>query len=948
MSLRAARNTALVLGGLVALYAVAGAFALPPLARHLLVDRASRDLGRPVALDRITFNPFTLEARLHGLRVMEPDGRTRFAGFDDLSFKARLASLWQLAPVVDEVTLTGLRVTLVRDGESHYNFNDVLERIRAREAAESGKAKDKEPARFSVGNLRVVDGAIDFDDRPNGARHAVSAIELTVPRISNLPTHVREQVLPRFSATVDGSPFEMRGESLPFDPTMRSRFDIAIRDVDLAKFAGYVPSDAPVRFGAGKLDAAISVRFAEGARGEPAIDVAGRARFSDVALSNSQGPLGRLGALELDLASLDPLAGIARIRSMTLSDVAAMQDRWKVKSLQLGGITADLPRRTARIESLASRGGDFRLERAADGTVAAPATGPTASRRAVNPWNLVLASAEIAGYRVTLVDRAMHPAVTHAIEVASLQVKDLSTAQGLKGEAAIRARLDRGGSIDASSTFALEPLQVKGTIDARNVDLAHYRPYLAYFPAVAIRSGEASAKGRFEISGQARSMQVTYDGDAAIDRLVTVDTINKEDLLNWKSLKGRGMRLAYAPDAPVRIAVADLAVDGAYSRLVVTPEGKLNVQELISAPGGEPQTGKQPPPPRERDIRIDRISFTDSRLNFTDHYIKPNYTADVGALHGSVTKLSSDPSSRAIVALQGKWDSSSPVLIAGSVNPLRGDLFLDVAAKAQEIDLTKLTAYSQRYAGYGIKEGRLTLDVKYHLDGGKLEGRNRILVDQLAFGDKVDSPDATKLPVLFAVNLLKDKNGRIDLELPISGSLEDPQFEITAVIGQIFGSRLRKAETSPFSLIAAGEAGNPDELAYVEFEPGRAELTQAARGKLDTLARILDDRPGLKLALAARVDEAADVDAMKAAARAAKLAALPKDAPKEMRAKAEAEPIELGVEERRALMQRRDEQVRAYLCGNGKLAADRVVVAAEPFKTDGVKARVGRVDFALR
>jgi hypothetical protein len=494
----------------------------------------------------------------------------------------------------------------------------------------------------------------------------------------------------------------------------------------------------------------------------------------------------------------------------------------------------------------------------------------------------------------------------------------------------------------------MDPFQVKGTIDARDLDLAPYRAYVAQFPAVAIKSGAASAKGAFTLSGEPQALRVTYEGDAGVDRLVTVDTINKEDLLNWKTLRTRGVNVAYAPGAPLRLAVADLAVDGAYSRLVITPQGKLNVQQLISATDENPAPAATAAPTKPRDIRIDKITFTNSRLNFTDHFIKPNYTADVGSLHGSVTKLSSDPASRATVALQGEWDKSSPVLIAGTVNPLRGDLFADVAAKAQEIDLTRLTAYSERYAGYGVKEGRLTLDVKYHVDQGKLEGRNRIVVDQLAFGDKVESPDATKLPVLFAVNLLKDKNGRIDLELPISGSLEDPKFEIGAVIAQVFSSRMKKAETSPFSLIAAGATENPDELAYVEFEPGSAELSDAARGKLDTLVKILDDRPGLKLALAARVDDAADVEALKAALRAEKLAALPKDATKEARAKVEAEPIELAPEQRQALMQKRDEQVRAYLCGDGRLPQDRVVVAGEPFKADGVKAKMTRVDFALR
>jgi hypothetical protein len=136
------------------------------------------------------------------------------------------------------------------------------------------------------------------------------------------------------------------------------------------------------------------------------------------------------------------------------------------------------------------------------------------------------------------------------------------------------------------------------------------------------------------------------------------------------------------------------------------------------------------------------------------------------------------------------------------VNTLSGDLFLDIAAKGSDIELPPLSAYSLRYAGYPITQGRLTLDVKYHVEGGTLDGRNKIVLDHLTFGDKVEGPDATTLPVLFAVNLLKDENGRIDLELPIKGSLEDPQFDMGALISQVVSNLLKKAVTAPFSLLA--------------------------------------------------------------------------------------------------------------------------------------------------
>jgi hypothetical protein len=405
-------------------------------------------------------------------------------------------------------------------------------------------------------------------------------------------------------------------------------------------------------------------------------------------------------------------------------------------------------------------------------------------------------------------------------------------------------------------------------------------------------------------------------------------------------------------------------------------------------------------------VRIDRVTFRDSRLDFTDHFIKPNYNADVGGLSGTVTNLSSDPASRGVVDLQGSYDEASPVTIAGTVNPLSGDLFLDIAAKGKDIELPKLSAYSLRYAGFGITKGKLTLDVKYHIEHGKLEGRNRIFLDQLTFGDHVDGPDATKLPVLFAVNLLKNSKGEIDLELPVSGSLDDPQFAIGALLGQVVSNLLKKALTAPFSLLTAALGGNGggsasatggEDLAFVEFEPGRDEIGAASQKKLDAVVKALSDRPAIQLEMAASWDAQKDAQALKRAAlvrrvKEAKRAALgkaappldeitfgdgeyarylkiayeqespPKPAPKDDAAKAkEAAPKEISNaemeaflleritvsdEELRALSARRSDKVKGYLIAQGRLPAERVLVAAS--SQDASSAKASRVDFTLK
>ncbi len=942
---RRLRAIALTVAGIIVAYGIVGGLIGPPVARKLIAARLGERLGRVVVVDHVSINPYTLRAVLKGFRVFEPDGKTPFASFDVLDVNGSAASIYRLAPVVDALTLAGLKVHVVRDNSSHYNFTDILERLRTAAAAARADGKKEEPARYSIGNIRINDAAVDFDDRPNAATQRLTDVQVTIPFISSLPRNVQDQVQPLFSANINGTPLKLSGETLPFENTVRTHFNLDIRALDVPRYLAYLPMDLPVKVDSGKLDAGISLRVTQSPGQEPKVDLAGTAALGDVSLSTADGPLGRFTRLEADISSLDPLGGAIKVASLRLAGAATMQDQWKIPSAEARGIDADLEKRALRVASLTSADGTLTVKRNPDSTIDRP---HILSRARQAKWDIALAKLALTGYAITFIDNMVKPAVTHRIVLTSLEGDDLSTDNGFKGSAIAKARIDKGGAFDASSTFALDPLAVKATLDARSIDLVPLRAYVAGFQTVALKSGSASAKGTLSLEGQGDAIHVAYAGAAEISHLATLDTANKEELLDWNSLKIRGIQLGYASDAPLELAVTEVVVDKAYSRIFVSPEGKLNVQELRTATPAQPRPPPPPAPAKPRNIRIDRITFVDSRLNFTDHFIKPNYTADVGELQGSVTRLSSDPASRAAVGLKGRWDGASPVVIAGTVNPLRGDLFLDIGASGQDIDLTKLTAYSGRYAGYGITEGRLTLDVKYHIENGKMQGRNKILVDHLTFGDKVESPDATKLPVLFLVNLLKDAKGRINLELPISGSLEDPKFELGALIGQMFGGFFQKAATSPFSVLAAA-AGGGDDLAFVEFEPGLAELTPAAQKKMEALVKVLQDRPGLKLEIASRIDATRDVEALKAAALKRKLAAAPKDLSKEAREKLMKEPIEIGADELGALAANRAEQVKAYLTASGRLPPDRVLVASGPASAqEASKAPSSRVDFALR
>lgn len=178
------------------------------------------------------------------------------------------------------------------------------------------------------------------------------------------------------------------------------------------------------------------------------------------------------------------------------------------------------------------------------------------------------------------------------------------------------------------------------------------------------------------------------------------------------------------------------------------------------------------------DIKIGKVSFEGGTVDFADHNIKPNYAVTMRSLKGSVTGLSSRAISRAKVYLKGKFGYGSPVEIAGTINMLIKDRFADINISFKDMEMSPVTPYTIKFLGYPITKGKLTFNVSYLIDKRKLTAENKVSFDQLTFGEKVESPDAIKASVTLAVSLMTDRNGQINLDIPLTGNFHDPQFKI--------------------------------------------------------------------------------------------------------------------------------------------------------------------------
>lgn len=831
----------------VVVIGIAGFFVLPPLLKPWISEKIGEALKRDVAIERIRLNPFRLSCTVEGVAIREPAQTDPFVSFDALVVNVGgLSSLLNRALVLEEVRLTRPYVHLVRNPDRTYNFSDLIPK--EKEPPEP----EKKPLRFSLNNIALVDGSVDFDDRPMNTRHTVRRMNLGLPFLSNTEVHVNHDVEPRLEAVVNGDAFALAGKSKVFHKSKESHLTLNIRDLDLPRYLNYVPVKLNGALVSAVLDTNLDIAFVMPEARPPALRLGGDATLRNVVFNDPKGvPVIRLPSLRVDLAAVEPLVPDIHLAKVTLKslEIAVRRDRdGRINLL-------NLTRTPAKPESR-------EVQKAAKTEKKTP---------------LKLRIDEVALEAAKLSFRDEVPAQTADIRVAplDLRVANLSTEKRATGTVDLRLTVDRQGTVAVAGPFGIEPLRADLALDVKQLAIRTFQPYFADRIRIHVAGGALSAAGNVKLSRERdREPRLTYAGKIYVSNLATLDQTHANRFVNWKQLYFEGVRAGVNPlFADIRgISLADY-----YARIIINPDGTLNLTNILAgekkgAAAGAPAEPKPAPAPTAKkapakaasNIKIGKVTLQGGTIDFSDRYIQPNYSVKMLRMAGSVTGLSTNQASRAAVDLKGNLGRGSPVEVAGRINPLIKDPFVDMKLNFKDIELSPMTPYSGKYIGHPIEKGKLTFDVAYRIDQRKLDAQNKVFFDQLTFGDRVESPTAIKVPVTLAVALLKDRKGEIHLDIPVSGSLDDPKFRVWPIVWQVIVNLITKAATAPFALLSSLMGGG-EELSFLEFDAGSAGITEAGRARLKSLTKALYDRPGLRMDIEGYVDPEQDREGLKKA-----------------------------------------------------------------------------------
>jgi len=842
-----------ILVGLVVflvIFGIAGFFIAPAVLKPLVIEKISAALHRKTSVAKININPFALSVTIKGFSLEDPGKKTPFVAFDELYVNAdAVSSIFRMALILKKISLKNPYIGISRKKDGSYNFTDLI----PKDEEKPKPVKEEKPFLFSLNNIQIINGKIDFSDEPNQTNHKVREMNLSIPFVSNIEYYLKEYVEPKFSAIINNNKFELAGKTQPFLKSRATSFDLNVQDLDIPFYLKYVPVKMNFKLNSARLDTKMKLNFVMYNDKPPSLALSGNATLRKIILDDLQNnKILHVPSLSINMTSVEPL-----IPNIHLAEIAIQSPELVIRRDKKGEINLlNLVQKQTKKEK----------------TIAKETTAPAATKNTELKFrldNFLIDKADI----TFIDDKPYQPANIHIVPLR-LKAVNLSLEKGAQGNIDLALTLDKKSEISAQGTLGLEPLNANLALNIKNIGIRTFQSYFTDKVKIDVTRGVVSTIGNFSLAtGKNGEPVIKYAGNISVNHLATIDKAQSNNFLKWKDLSFDQIQAGYNP---FFLHIKTISLADFYARIIINPDKKTNIQNIFSDDSKkEPEKKESPakygekkqeakPPEKPADIKIGKIIFRGGNIDFHDNNIKPNYAANMLNMTGSITGLSSQDMTRADVTLKGNLGHGSPIDIAGKINPLAKDLFADIKISFKDIELSPVTPYTNKYLGYPIIKGKLSFDVTYLVDKRKLESQNKVIIDQLTFGDKVESPDAIKAPVTLAVSLLTDRNGQINLDVPVSGSLDDPKFKVWPIIWQVLVNLITKAVTAPFALLSSLTGGG-EELSFIEFDYGNTIITDESRKKITTIGKALYDRPALKLDIEGYIDPENDKEGLKKA-----------------------------------------------------------------------------------
>ncbi len=420
-------------------------------------------------------------------------------------------------------------------------------------------------------------------------------------------------------------------------------------------------------------------------------------------------------------------------------------------------------------------------------------------------------------------------------------------------------RVNKKGRIYANGKLRHTPLRQSGRFNIKDIAIADINPYLNESAYVKVEDGRLALSGTTNYVKSKKRPDLVVNGKLALNSLFINNTQDEELLFSLDKLDVKKFTYELSPD---RLYVDEVDIDAFYVDAFVDENKTLNFAKLskkTDTNSSEAKKEKSEP----FDAKIVKVNVTNGSAKFADFSIPIKFQTHIHDLNGVIYVLSSKPGETSYVNILGEVDKYGSTTLIGSIDASSPKLYTDLDFNFKNLELSSLSGYSATFAGYKIDSGKLYLDLGYDIMNSQMQGSNNVIINKIKLGDEIEDENVTHLPLGFVIGLLEDNEGIIDLDLPVEGNVDAPDFKYGTVIWKVFSNLVTKAVTAPFALLGSMMGIDGEELSYIEFEDGKAVITPSQREKLDNIVKMMAKRPKINLGISATYDKKADLFALK-------------------------------------------------------------------------------------
>lgn len=862
----------LIIGGAVLVYAGVGFYAAPALLKAKLPQLIRESIGRDAAVADIQFNPFKLQFSLQGFELKESNSQP-FVSFDrfyvDLD---AVESIKQSAVVINDIQLQKPFVRLARQADGKFNFSDLIK------ADTEEQASDSQSFPVSVIKLVIAEGKLSWED--------VNQKEDVIPlnfNLENFSTHPESPAQLSLSlALSSGGNLEWQG-SFALQP-LQSAGHLKLDGVKLARVIALAGLTLPADVQGSELIEA-DYQLSQADKDMKLVIKQSNIELRDVQVSAEQPgkillktPSITLQAdAEVNLGEGEPDVRVEQgklaLRDFQFSEPGAGKPLVTIPKLALSGLSADLKKHDILLAALTADGANAQAWLNADGVINyqalfAGSSGPQggtaqpAAEPASSPWHIKVNTIALSNFGLDFTDKTLKKPVVMTAKPINLKLSNVSNQDGTTIPFQASVGINNGGLIKLDGNTSLQPFALQTAVAVDGIALDKFQPYVDKFARLDIISGQFGVTGKLALKQQQDKLAINFTGNTGIAKLLTRDQLKNKDFVKWDNLTLQDVDVDVLGNS---YKAKKLLINKPYARVVIRKDKSSNFSDILLEDQPAPKNakvaskaaaGQTAKPPS---FKLDSLQIVDGASDFSDLSLILPFAAPIKSLDGGAQNFSSERNSLVKVELKGNAYELSPVNVKGEISPYLGDYNVELNFIGMPMPL--ISPYMVQFAGYKVEKGKITLGLKYNVKQGLLTASNSILIDQFELGEKVDNPDAANLPLELAVALMKDSDGKIKLDVPITGSFEDPQFSISHLVVDALVNSISKIITSPFRALAS-LVGSDADLSQIAFESGSAELKPEQQTKLSGLAKALTEKPELSVEIKGAVYQQEDWPSM--------------------------------------------------------------------------------------